>query len=85
MKKSVFMPAFFSLLLACHEKEQKIPASDVPPAVISAFNTKYPNATDVKWEHEKEKGQWVFEAEFKFNGKKDEVHFDSTGNFVGEE
>jgi uncharacterized membrane protein YkoI len=83
MKKSIILPACFTMLLACNEK--KIAASEVPPAVISAFNAKYPGATDVKWEHEKEKGKWVYEAEFKSNGKEDEVHFDSAGNFVGEE
>ena len=83
--RKLLMPFAVLLFSACNENEKKISASDVPPAVLSAFNAKYANASDVKWEQEKEKGQLIYEADFKFNGKEIEAEFDSTGKFIEEE
>ena len=80
--KELFI-SFSILLMACSEK--KISASEVPASVTAAFNTKYPNATDVEWEQETKKAKVIYEAEFKFNGKEIEAEFDSTGNFIEEE
>ena len=83
--KKLIIPLTVLLFTACNENEKKISASDVPSSVQSAFNAKYPNASDVKWEQEKEKGKLIYEAEFKFNGKEIEAEFDSTGTFIEEE
>ena len=83
MKKMFISAALLFTLFACNEK--KISPADVPQSVVSGFNTKYPGATDVEWKQEKEDGKWIYEAEFKADGKKKEAHFDSTGNFLKEE
>ncbi len=83
--KKLLIPFAVLLFSACNEKEKKISASEVPPAVLSAFNTKYPNSSDVKWEQEEEKGKLIYEADFKFNGKEIEAEFDPAGNFLEEE
>lgn len=73
----------FSLASCC--TEFKITSTDVPPAVISAFNTKYPSAQNPVWEVEKEEGRLIFEAEFKLDGKSKEAEFRPDGTFVKEE
>ena len=83
--RKLIIPFGVLLFSACNENENKISVSDVPPAVLSAFNAKYANASDVKWEQEKEKGKLIYEADFKFNGKEIEAEFDSAGNFLEEE
>jgi len=83
--RKLLIPFAVLLFSACGENEKKINASDVPSSVQSAFNAKYPNASEVKWEQEKEKGKLIYEADFKFNGKEIEAEFDSTGNFLEEE
>lgn len=64
--------------------DNKISASDVPPAAVSAFTAKYPAATDVNWITESKNGKTLYEAQFKFNNEKTEAEFDSAGNFVQE-
>ncbi|HEX8060180.1 MAG TPA: hypothetical protein VF473_04555 [Cyclobacteriaceae bacterium] len=72
-------------LFAGCASEFEIAASDVPQAVVESFKAKYPGATDVEWEVEKEDGKLFFEAEFKLNGKEVEAHFRPDGTFSGEE
>lgn len=51
----------------------------VPAAVKTAFNTKFPNATNVKWGKENAK---EFEAEFKLNNKPVSANFGLDGSWV---
>ncbi|WP_336518532.1 PepSY domain-containing protein [Pollutibacter soli] len=83
MKKLVSAAAICLMLLSCDEK--KISASDVPSAVVSAFNQKYPGASDVKWQIEKENDKQIYEAEFKMDGKQIDAEFDADGTFIREE
>ncbi len=86
MKKVINYSAIilaFAILSSCSEK--KIAASEVPQSAVAAFNTKYSGATDVEWETEKEDGKTIYEAKFKFNGKKIEAEFDANGTFIKEE
>ncbi len=86
MKKIIIYSAVilsFGILSSCSEK--KIAASEVPQPAMAAFNTKYQGATDVEWKTEKEDGKTIYEAEFKFNGKKIEAEFDANGTFIKEE
>ncbi len=85
MKKIIFFSCFlsFGILSSCNDK--KLSASQVPQPAMTAFTNKYQGATDVEWKTEKEDGKMIYEAEFKFNGKKTEAEFDSTGNFIKEE
>ena len=86
MKKTIIYFAAFAItvLFSC-ENEQEISASQVPPAVVSAFQAKYPNITPDKWEKENEKGKTVYEAKFKSNNKDVEAEFDENGKFIEEE
>jgi hypothetical protein len=65
--------------------EFKILSADVPPEVLSAFQSKYPKATNVEWEAEKTEGHLAFEAEFKVDGKRKEAYFKPDGAFLKEE
>jgi uncharacterized lipoprotein NlpE involved in copper resistance len=75
MKKNiiVLMLAIFAGL-SCTSQTLKVPV-----AVKTAFNTKYPNATNVKWGKENAK---EFEAEFKLNNKAVSANFGLDGSWV---
>jgi hypothetical protein len=77
-----YLPVF--ALCSC-SSEFHIVSSDVPPVVITAFNTKYAGATDVEWEAEKTEGHLAFEAEFRIDGKRKEAYFKPDGAFLKEE
>ncbi|MFI5131323.1 MAG: PepSY-like domain-containing protein [Chitinophagales bacterium] len=51
----------------------------VPLAVATAFNSKYPGGTDVKWGKESAK---EYEAEFRLNGNNVSANFGSDGAWV---
>ena len=63
---------------------QHIPASDVPSAVKATFRSLYPNATNVRWEREREHGEIVYQATFLVNGDKTRALFSANGTFLGE-
>ena len=50
-----------------------------PPAVLYAFKTKFPNATEVKWGME---NKTEYEAEFTLDGKKISANFKTDGSGV---
>ena len=50
-----------------------------PMAVKTAFETRFPGATDVEWDKE---GAHEYEAEFKMNGRRYEVSFSDTGDWM---
>ena len=62
-----------------------ISASQVPAPVMETFNSKFPNATNVQWEVEKEHGSKVYQAEFTQNGKRFKAQFAPDGTFLGKE
>lgn len=57
---------------ACGQKK------DVPAKIKTAFEQKFPKATKVKWDKEKE-AEW--EAEFKMNGQEYSANFNSDGSW----
>ena len=73
MKKVMFF-SFVILVLsqACGQKK-------IPDNVIAAFNSKFVNATKVKWDKENNK-EW--EAEFKLNGKTYSANFSNEGQWL---
>jgi hypothetical protein len=85
MKAKILITAISILFLAACACEIEIASSDVPQSVTSAFSSKYPGASDIEWEIEKEDGKLYYEAEFKLDGKKKEVHFRPDGTFTKEE
>jgi ABC-type glycerol-3-phosphate transport system substrate-binding protein len=66
-------------------KSTEVAAADVPAAVLTAFNEKYPGATDVKWEKELENNKTEYEAKFTLNGKTSEAEFEEAGTFIKED
>ncbi len=50
-----------------------------PAAVLNAFKTKFPNATEVKWGME---NKTEYEAEFTLDGKKISANFKTDGSWV---
>jgi hypothetical protein len=85
MKTTIFFLAGVTFLLTGCSGEFAIVADDVPPAVVSAFNNKYPAAQKVEWEAEKTDGHLAFEAEFSMDSKKKEAYFKPDGTFLKEE
>ena len=78
----------FVILLAVFTQscsEKKLSTSEVPTSVISTFNAKYPNASDIEWEKDQENGKTLYEVECKFNGKEVKAKFNTDGSFVAEE
>lgn len=88
MKKNAFgitaILAVIILSVGC-SSEFEIKETEVPKEVLAAFQAKYPAATAVEWVAEKEKGNFYFEAEWKENGKKMEVHITPDGSSVAED
>jgi hypothetical protein len=80
MKKLILLiscVAFFSIY--CIQAQVKSKKVEVPAAVNSAFNAKYPKAEKVNWSLEK---QGEYEAEFVLNGIESSANFDSKGQFI---
>ena len=79
MKKKIALFIIAAATFLLNGCEIEISESDVPKDLLASFKAKYPNAQNVKWEAEKEDGKFYFEAEWKENGKKTEVHISSDG------
>jgi hypothetical protein len=62
-----------------------IPASDVPTAVKQSFRSRYPTATNVRWEVEREDGGRIYVAQFTFKGRQLKAKFTPNGTFLGQE
>lgn len=69
--------AFFTVF--CVQAQKKSKRVEVPAAVKSAFEAKYPKAEKVSWGMEK---QGEYEAEFVLNGIESSANFDSKGQFM---
>ncbi|HYV55064.1 MAG TPA: PepSY-like domain-containing protein [Chitinophagaceae bacterium] len=75
--------ANFGLDGSWKETETTINASELPPAVTNAVNTKYPGSTVFLTERiEKPGNKTFYEVNIKFKGKKKELELDPEGHFV---
>ena len=83
MKKILFLSIIMAFLcvyaVQAQEKSKKI---EVPAAVKTAFDAKYPKAEKVTWGLEK---QGEYEAEFVLNGIESSANFDAKGQFIESE
>ncbi|MEI7983369.1 MAG: PepSY-like domain-containing protein [Bacteroidota bacterium] len=77
MKKIVVLLSA-CLLISIMGHTQKITPDKVPAAVKQAFSKKFPAATDVKYEMEKQD----FEVTFKDKGAEMSANFDTTGKWL---
>ena len=77
--KSFLMSACFIILFATISCGQKINEKDLPVAVKTAFSTKFPGATSIKWGKENAK---EYEAEFKLKNNNVSANFLVTGEWV---
>ncbi len=75
--KNLFLALSVALLFSFTACSQ--PNKDVSQTVKSAFSTKFPDATKVKWDKENDK---LWEAEFKKDGKEYSANFDVKGNWI---
>lgn len=86
---STVAPVAYSAPVAVYtylkDDSRHIPASEVPSAVKQSFRNRYPDATNVRWEVEREDGRRVYEAEFNFNGRHLKAEFLPDGTFLGQE
>ena len=78
MKTLVVTVLFF--VSACSiNLAQKVKPENVPTSVMSAFKSKFPNVTKVKWSLENAN---EYEAEFKLDGKGKSANFDKDGKWL---
>ena len=77
MKRTLFL-AIGALFLVNGSFAQKVATSDLPPAVATAFSTKFAKAEKVVWEMDYED----FEADFKLNKIEISAKFDKDGNWL---
>ncbi len=74
--KKLFYTLLFAACMSYASTAQNI--DNVPDAVSTAFNTKFPKAGDVHWEMENNSD---FEAEFELNDIEMSAVFDANGNW----
>jgi hypothetical protein len=83
MKKLFFLTICIAFLsVFCVQAQEKSKKVEIPAAVKSAFDVKYPKAEKVNWGVEK---QGEYEAEFVLNGVESSANFDSKGQFIESE
>jgi Ca2+-binding RTX toxin-like protein len=68
-----------------NEADDNIPAGDVPAAVMTAFNTRYPGATVREIERELEHGAVQIKIDFLTGGRRMRARFTEAGEFIEEE
>ena len=67
-------------MIQCNADETN--AKDVPAVVQTAFNEKFPGATNMEWENSKENNYKTYEAKFDWKGKRMEAEFDGAGMLI---
>ena len=88
MKNIFLLVTTFCLLLAACTKEVPgtsntggsvniVPASAVPAAVISAFNSSFSSASETEWQHNSDDS---FTCQFNMENERHEAHFDDKGH-----
>ena len=85
MKQFIFTLSIVAVMTLFTSCDASIKESDVPAAVKTSFNAKYPGATKTEWKKEKTDGKDVFEAMFNLNGKDVEAEFLPDGTFYKED
>lgn len=76
MKRIVFAAIMMGLCTAA--SAQDIPQRDVPSLVLSAFQEKFSDATDVSWEKEAD----LYKVEFEIGNRDHDLWIDKSGNII---
>jgi hypothetical protein len=84
--------ASFGFVMACNQssqtksetKDEVITEADVPNTVKINFTTKYPGATDIRWENAHENEKKTYKAKFSLNGKNFKAEYNEDGVFIKE-
>ncbi|TMI75789.1 MAG: hypothetical protein E6H09_00145 [Bacteroidetes bacterium] len=66
------------------DNKKEISSGNVPEPVKTAFNAKYANAQDVKWEDAHEDNKQTYKAKFMIGDKKMKAEFTENGEFIKE-
>jgi hypothetical protein len=66
------------------DNKNEISSGSVPEPVKTAFNAKYANAQDVKWEDAHENNKQTYKAKFMIGEKKMKAEFGTNGEFIKE-
>lgn len=78
MKKFSHLFVCCLLVLGGNAWAQQIAQKDVPAAISTSFNARYPDAAEVKWKKNK---SGKYEADFRQDGKKAEAKFTADGTW----
>jgi len=89
MKTKIFVAVVIgsslALLGAAKAAEKELSKSQVPKAVIEAFEKAHPGAKDVEFEEETFEGKTAYEVEYKENGKEYEFLYSPDGSLLEKE
>lgn len=64
------------------DMDEVVDASQLPVAVTTKFNAKYPGATGVIWEHATENNKPTYKAKWVEKGEKMKAEFGEDGTFI---
>ena len=85
MQNTTFLFLIVITIFSCSSAtEFGIKETEVPPNVLAAFRAKYPAATNVEWQAEKDDGRFYFEADFKEGAEEKEVQITPDGASITE-
>jgi hypothetical protein len=73
---------------ACNGEDKKndeLTTTEIPAVVQSAFTSKYPAASETKWERGKENGKSTYKVKFMSDQKKIKAEFGEDGKFIKDE
>ncbi|MBL1265827.1 PepSY-like domain-containing protein [Methylomicrobium sp. RS1] len=79
------MAASWMVFGQVNAEEKALHKSQVPKAVLDAFEKAYPNMKDVEFEEEMFNGNAAYEVEFKTNHKEHEVLYSANGTLLQKE
>jgi uncharacterized membrane protein YkoI len=76
---------FLAVLGSVNAEEKELSKSQVPKAVIAAFEKAYPNAKGLEFEEEMFEGKVTYEVEYKKNGMEYEFLYNADGVLLQKE
>lgn len=70
---------FFVVMVSMCTSATSFAQNNIPSAVITAFNQKFPNASNIKWDKE---NAHEYEAGFTWNGLKQSANYTDLGEWI---